>query len=304
MKISLLLILATSTLFACKTEPERILIKLEKGQKYTQHMVSKSTSSQTIMGKAMTNTSISDAVNTTEVIDVSDSIYTFKITFQSMSVKTIKDGDTTTLANNPMTKVLNGLKGKSYLTKMSNTGRVIETIGADSLFSKIFDSMPGVPDGVKAAMTKRMTDEYGDKGIKQNSQMYASLYPNKVVKEGDTWTAIRAGGSDVMMPEVKAVYKLDKITGSEYLVSMKANLSVKTDDKSVDSTASPIKFNLYGTMNSTNKIDKKTGLVMETKMKQDILGNIKLSKATPGIGETTIPMQVKGETMVTNTFIK
>ncbi|MGY4385942.1 hypothetical protein ACVWYN_002990 [Pedobacter sp. UYP24] len=299
MKQSLLLFLAATFLFNCKSEPERILIKLNKGQKYNQHMISTSTSSQTIMGKPMSTTSISDAVNLAEVVDVTDTIYTIKITYVSMSVKMVKDGVAVPTDNNTVAKILDGLKGKEYLTKMSNTGRVIETIGADSLFSKLFSNMPGVPEAFKTAMLKQMAHSYGDKAIKENSQMSTSLYPNKAIKEGDTWTTNRSGGNEIMLPNIESIYTLDKITSSEYLVSMKAKLTFK----STGPGSLPIQYNLNGTMTSNNKIDKKTGMITEIKMKQDILGNIKLNQNASAQGNEPIPMQIKAETIMTNTFI-
>ncbi len=299
MKQFLLLFLAASFLFACKSEPERILIKLNKGQKYNQHMISTSTSSQTIMGKPMSATNISDAVNLAEVVDVADTIYTIKITFVSMLVKTVKNGDTIPMGKNPVAQILEGLKGKSYLMKMSNTGRVVETIGADSLFSELINNIEGLPDSYKSAMVKQLASAYGDKAIKENSQMSTSLYPNKAIKEGDTWTANRSGGNEVMLPNVESVYTLDKITGSEYLINMKAKLSFK----SAEPVNLPMQYNLNGTMTSTNKIDMKTGMITEIKMKQHILGSIKLKQNASAQGNEPIPMQIKGETIVTNTFI-
>lgn len=300
MKKPLWLFLAAAGLLACKSEPDRILIKLVKGQKYTQHMVTKTSTTQTIMGKETTSLTISDAVNKFEVVDVSDSIYTLKVTYESMSTKLIKDGDSTSTAKNSVGSIFAALKGKSYLMKISNTGGVIETIGADSLLSDLSKKL-GFSEALRTTFAKQLSDSYGDKGIKEKAALGMSVYPKKVVKEGDSWTVTRKGGDNVMTPQIDAVYKLDKITGSEYLISGKSKLRVGSGNSSQLSSI-PMQYDLSGTMNSTNRIDKQRGLITEMKIDQDISGVIKIKEGAPALGGTTIPMHIKSEMLITNSL--
>ncbi|WEK18471.1 MAG: DUF6263 family protein [Candidatus Pedobacter colombiensis] len=303
MKKTLWLFLAAVSLLTCKSESGRILIKLTKGQKYTQHMITRTSTTQTIMGKEMISSSISDMVNKYEVVNVSDSIYTFKVTYESMSTKVIKDGDSSIVAKSLMWSILNALKGKSYEVKISNAGRVIATIGTDSIFSDLIRDLPGFPATFRTAMAKQLVDSYGDKAIKQKVELGMNVYPQKSVKEGDSWTVARLGGDNVMAPQIDAVYKLDKITGSEYLISGKSKLRVGSSNSSQLSSV-PIRYDLSGTMNSTNKIDKQTGLITEAKIDQDITGTLKIKEGTPALGGTTIPMHVKSEIVITNSLNK
>jgi hypothetical protein len=293
MKRSLWLLLTAAGLLACKSESDRILIKLIKGQKYTQHVVTKTSTTQTIMGKETTSSTISDAVCKYEVVDVRDSIYTLKVTYESMSAKMIKDGDSTIATKNSTSPILDALKGKSYLMKISNTGNVIETIGADSLQADLSKKLP--------ALAKQLLDSYGDKGIKQKATLGMNMYPQKSVKEGDSWTVTHQGGNNVMSPQIDATYKLDKITGSEYLISGKSKIRIGSGDSSKLSSV-PMQFNMTGAMNSINKIDKRTGLATETKIDQDISGTLKMKEGATALGGTTIPMHIKSEIVITNSL--
>lgn len=293
MKKSLWLLLAAASLLACKPKSDRILIKLIKGQKYTQHMVTKTSTTQTIMGKETTSSSISDVVCKYKIVDVSDSIYTLKVTYESMSAKIIKDGDSTTATKNSMLPILHALKGKSYQIKMSNTGNIIETIGADSLMADLSKKLPG--------LAKQFSDSYGDKASKQKAALGMNMYPQKAVKEGDSWTVTRQGENNIMSPQIDATYKLDKITGSEYLISGKLKIRIVSGDSSKPSSV-PMQFDMTGAMNSISKIDKRTGLVTETKIDQDITGTLKMKEGATALGGTTIPMHIKSEIVIINSL--
>ncbi|NRF41092.1 DUF6263 family protein [Pedobacter foliorum] len=303
MRKSLLLFVLSVGLLACKSKSSRILIKLEKGQQYTQHVVIKMITSQKIDGKETSSSSVSDGVSKFEVVNVSDSIYTFKVIYVSLSAKVSVNGDSSVAMKNPMMSVFDALKGNSYQIKMSNTGRVIEVKGADSVLKKIITDMPGLPEESKEMLMKQISFTYGDKAIKENTPLGMNMYPQKLVKEGDTWNFNRKGGENPMEPKMDAVYKLDKITASEYLISGITKMEIGNQSKdSKISGGNPMAFSVSGIMNSNNKIDKKTGVITEIKVSQDLKGSVTVNSGDQTQKGTTIPMTIKGETIVTNTF--
>ncbi|MEJ2901037.1 DUF6263 family protein [Pedobacter panaciterrae] len=300
MKNLTLLVLTSTILFACKTPPERILIKLNKGQKYEQRIVLKSTITQTVSGRKMSTSTTSQGLNRYEVLAVDDSVYTFQVTYQSMKVHIEVDGGPTTQLKTPTTAVLEKLKGQSYQVKVTNTGRIVAVIGADSLFSKVTASIAGLTEEMRAKLSQNFIKAYGDSAIKSGNLQYANIYPQKIVKGGDTWRIQRAGGGDILSPAIDAIYKMDKITSHEYLVSMKSKLRLGSDVSS-----SPLfGLNMSGIMDSKNKIDKETGLITESKIKQDMIGSATILAGTPAMIGDSILMQIKGETTLINTLIK
>lgn len=310
MKKILSLFLAVTGLLACKSKPENILIKLTKGQSYTQHTFSRISVAINMMGTEIPGISTFDAVQKFDVVDVKDSIYTFNVTYQSISskvdyqsrpTKMILNVDSYAVNNNPMLRVLDALKGRSYQVKMSNTGRVIETIGADSMLKDLITTMPGIPKASKAGMITEALNSYGDKSIKLNAESLMYLYPKQPVREGDSWDANRKGGDNLMEPKIEAVYTLDKITESAYQISGKSNVTMNSGDDMAEKVNLRIK--LSGTKNSSSKIDKKSGLVTEIKIVQDINGaTVNTDKRTKeGI---VIPHHYQGEIIITNTLLK
>jgi hypothetical protein len=310
MKKKLLLFLAVTGLLACKSNSEDILIKLTKGQSYTQHTFSRISVAMNMMGTEIPGISTYDAVQKFDVVDVKDSIYTLKVTYQSISskikydsqsTKMISNVDSNVFSDNPKLRVLDALKGKSYQIKMSNKGRVIETMGADSMLKDLITTMPDIPGESKAGLIFEVLNSYGDRGIKLNAELLMCLYPKQPVREGDSWDANRKGGDNLMEPKIEAVYTLDKITESAYEISGKSNVSMNSGDEMAEKVN--IRIKLSGTKNSNSKIDKKSGLITEIKIAQDINGaSVNTDKRTKeGI---VIPHHNQGEIIITNTLLK
>jgi hypothetical protein len=83
----------------------------------------------------------------------------------------------------------------------------------------------------------------------------------------------------MLSPAIDGVYKLDKITSQEYLVSMKSKLNLGSGIK----TNPLFGLTMSRTMDSKNKIDKETGLTTESKIAQDMTGNAKITQGTPAM---------------------
>ena len=307
MKTYISIALVAAAVFGCKSEPERITIKLEKGQVYTQTMSLKSSSEQTINGTKTNSTTLSESSSRLEVIDVKDTVYTLKSTFETLSTKMVKDGDTTDNskagAGNPTAEILPKMIGKSYTMLMSNTGRILETKGLEAAFDDLFKDMPASAEAIKVMMRKSLRSAYGDSAIRRSAEMSSALYPAKAVKEGDSWPVENSGGSNIMTPKVKGIYTLDKVSSSEYLISNKSTIEIKNSPTPVEMNNFSMKYSVSGTMTSNNRVDRKTGMITEMKAVQDIAGTVILK--TPSLpDEMVMPIQAKNEITMTNKFIK
>lgn len=306
MKMNLSIVLLIAGVFGCKSEPEKITIKLQKGQTYTQNMSLKSSSEQTINGAKTASTTISESDSRLEVLAVQDTVYTLKVTFGKIATKMIKDGDTIDaskgVAGNPTSELLPKLNGKSYTMLMSHTGRVLEVKGLDAAFDDLFKDMPVAAEAVKVMMRKSLTSVYGDSAIRKTAEMSSALYPAKAVVQGDTWAAENSGGNSILTPKVKGIYTLDKVTSSEYLISNKSTIEVKNSPTPVEMNNFSMKFAVSGTMTSNSKVDRKTGMILEMKAIQNISGVVNLK--SPSLPEEIVmPISAKNEITLTTKFL-
>jgi hypothetical protein len=306
MKMNLSIVLLIAAAFGCKSEPEKITIKLQKGQAYSQHMSLTSSNEQTINGAKTASTTISESESRLEVMEVKDTVYTLKVTFGKIATKMVKDGDTIDTskgaAGNPTTELLPKLNGKSYTMLMSHTGRVLEVKGLDAAFDDLFNNMPVAAEAVKVMMRKSLASVYGDSAIRKTAEMSSALYPAKAVVQGDTWAAENSGGNSILTPKVKGIYTLDKVTNSEYLISNKSTIEVKNSPTPVEMNNFSMKFAVSGTMTSNSKVDRKTGMILEMKAVQNISGVVNLK--SPSLPEEIVmPIKAKNEIMLTTKFL-
>jgi len=307
MKTYLSIAMLAFATFGCKSEPEIITIKLKKGQVYTQNMLLKSASEQTMQGVKSNTTTLTESGSRFEVLDVKDTVYTLRGTFGAITTKMIKDGDTIDNSKgavvNPASELLSKINGKSYTMVMSNTGRVIETKGLNVLFDDLLKDMPAAAEAVKSMMRNSLASAYGDSAIRKSAELSSALYPAKAVKEGDSWSAENSGGNNIMTPKVKGVYTLDKVSGSEYLISNKSTIEVKNSANAVEMNNFSMKYAVSGTMTSKSKVDRKTGMIMEMKAQQNISGVIML-KTPSSPQEIEMPVKATNEITMTTAFVK
>ena len=305
MKKHLSIILLATLAYGCKSKPERITINLEKGQVYTQDMSVKSSSEQTMKGTKTKSINLSESRNRFEVLAVKDTVYTIKVTYETMATKIVKDGDTINQnmpgQANPVASLGSKLVGKSFTMMMSNTGRVLETKGIDAIFNDLFSQ---VPEQLRAMMQKSLASAYGDSAIRRNAEMSRALYLAKAVKEGDTWPFENGGGQNIMTPKVKGVYTLDKVTDSDYEISNKSTIEIVNSPTPLEMQNFSIKYDVSGNMTSKNKVDRKTGMITEMKAVQDIKGMIVLHTTSQNSEEMVMPITAKNEVTLITKFIK
>jgi len=165
------------------------------------------------------------------------------------------------------------------------------------------DVTPESAEQVKVMMRKSLTNAYGDSAIRKSAELTSALYPGKAVKEGDSWSAENSGGNNIMTPKVKGVYTLDKISGSEYLISNKSTIEVKNSADAVEMNNFSMKYAVSGTMTSNSKVDKKKGMIMEMKALQNISGVIML-KTSASPEEIEMPIKATNNITMTTTFVK
>jgi len=302
MKKYLSIIVLATMVYGCKSQPERITINLKKGQIYNQDMSLKSSTEQTIKGAKTKSITLSDSRSRFEVLDVKDTVYTIKVTYETMSTKMLKDGDTVNQkVMGPANAITSKLVGKSYTMMMSNTGRILETKGTDSIFNDLFSQ---VPEQVRAMMKKSIASAYGDSAIKKSAEMSRALYPAKAVKEGDSWAVENGGGQNIMTPKVKGIYTLDKVTDTEYQISNKSKIEIVNSPTPMEMLNYSMKYDVSGSMTSQNKIDRKTGMVTELKAVQDIKGMIILKTSMSNSEEMVMPITAKNEITLITKFLK
>lgn len=245
-------------------------LNLQKGKTYTYLMKSDMNIAMDLMGKPMNTTANIDFGFKMKVEDI-DAQHNFNMTasynairfkMSAMGMDLGYDsgnlGDTTkeNTMNNMFRKVFSSMVGRSFKLTMSPKGEVLKVDSLKELVQSMADNID-VPDNMKAQMRKQMTESFNEDQVKQGFAQGFSIYPEKPVKVGDSWTknVDKTMNSMKMKQEIK--YTVKEIKDNNVLLDM---TGIITSAMASDST-SAVKLDMSGDEKGSMELLRSTGLV-------------------------------------------
>jgi hypothetical protein len=258
----------------------RLQFNLQKGKTYTYSMDMDMESE--MQGQAMNNDMQFDY--TVEVLDAQDSVKTLKTTYDHISMK-IKAGqmDLSFDTNEPqkdsaadfrtnpmgvMSNMFYAMKGKSFEMKINNQGEVLAITGLDELRQAMMNSLGG-DETVQQAMGQAFQQQFNEENIKSSFSQAFSIFPDKAVKVGDSWTKKMSMGAP-MASEMNTTYKVKEINNNEVVLDVASDINMG-DNK--------------GKQTGTMKLEPNTGLVTEAVLEQKLSNPVNMTTKTKIIGK-------------------
>lgn len=305
MKNLLGFIFAFAVCFTSNAQTHKLAFNLVKGKDYIQTTSAVMSIGQTVGGQAMNIDMTVGGKVKYNVVGIENNIYNMDVSYLSLSMKMnvmenamsfdSEKNDTTDI----MSTILSKMKNKPFQVKMTRSGKILEVKNVETLFDNILNSFPNISQEQKEQIREQITQSYGDKAFKGNMEMLSAIFPEKPVAKGESWninTNMETGG---MSLQANSTYKLDEVTASKYLISGSAEMKPLAEAKEIVQNAIPMRVEMSGKYNSSIKVDKTTGWVMEALFKQEMKGNTYV-KASDSMPEAmTIPMEIKSTTTVT-----
>jgi len=300
MKYILNLLIGFVFLTSCQAQKEKLELNLIKGTIYSQNIITNSSIIQTLNGQQM-NINMSNITKMTyKVIDIQNTVYNIEVRYESMIMKmSLPNGvmEFNSEKNDEkdiFSSILKTMKNKPFLIKMTRSGKINEVKNIDMVFSNMFEKLPQLSEVQKQQIKAQLMQTYGEKAFKGNIEMCSAIYSDSPVSKGDKWTIntqLESGFSGKM----ETIYELKEITDSECQIM--GNTTIKTGDKDsyIVSNGMPIKYNMAGTMTSEIKINRKSGWILNAKIKHSIKGTgyVKDNPQMPGGME--MPMTINSE---------
>lgn len=204
---------------------------------------------------------------TLEVLDNRDSVKTVRTTYDNikmeMNAGTMNMSFDTgqpqkdsaiDLQKNPMGMMSNmfyAMKGKSFEMKINNRGEVISVTGLDELKNAIVNSI-AVDENVKQAMEQAFNSQFNEENIKNSFSQAFTIFPDKPVKVGDTWTKTMSMGG-MMAADMNTTYKVKEIKADNVVLDVNSTVSMGGNN---------------GTQTGTMQLNPETGLVTEAQLDQ------------------------------------
>jgi len=156
-----------------------------------------------------------------------------------------------------MNRVFSGIKGQSFSMKLSESGEISDIKGLENIVRAMVDSM-GLPPEAQAQVGASLNDQFNENDIRNSFQTAYSIYPNKPIKVGDSWTRTAS---------VKG--KTPMMIDSKYTVKAIENGMATLG---VTSTFSPLEkegdTNIKGTQEGEMQVELATGITTDAKLNQ------------------------------------
>ncbi|WPU98070.1 DUF6263 family protein [Mucilaginibacter sp. cycad4] len=297
-----LLAIVAVTGYAQKVKPA---LKLIKGNSYYLSTAAHSVVKQTINGQVNNIDMTIDGKMSFKVLNADDSLYYMEVNYTKVGMKMqLPTGNVAFDSDNKdttniMARVMSGITNKPFTATLTKSGRIRSIENAENMITTMIDGFKEVPAAQKEQLKTQLTQSFGSGALKSNLEMAMSVLPETAVAKNDKWT-IKNNLEGAMSAKIVSVYQLVDITPQSYVIH--GNATLETDNTAGYKTVSnmPMKYNMKGTMTADVVVDKATGWISSSKLKQNIDGTVEIKDNPKVPGGLTFPMSVTSETSSTD----
>ncbi len=164
------------------------------------------------------------------------------------------------------------LLGQSYVIKISPKGEVLDVNGVEELQAAVRKKLPPGAEGDPAVGA---LNQYLDKnGIKQMAESALSVYPDKPVEVGESWSKKRVF-APMFELTIDSKWTLQKLENGVAIIATTSS-SRSNANKPVEVGGMKMRFDLAGTQDGTIRMQEATGLILLGQAQQQLKGEIKL----------------------------
>jgi hypothetical protein len=285
-------------------------LNLEKNKVYRLNSVSEQTISQTVNGNQQTVNSKTNYMVSLKMLDATPDFMVTEVRFDTLvtntntmgktsNISSVREGDIkSTETADVMSCIMNRLSKNALYIKMDFTGKVLEIVNLKMLSDVIMRDTSSITlAGPIASVVKtQIQNLISDNTLKTMIEGYTNYLPGKQVSVGDNWTLTQKTNAGGMMLDIVTTYHLDGVNGNAANITAESNIeAAKNSDPIVSGSAKVTYDDLKGLSKSNMVIDIRTGLLIETKAKTHIAGNLGVS--APGLS-MQIPMDINGESKI------
>lgn len=236
---------------------------------------------QKVMGISTKTSSTTEMYIKNEVTAVDgDGLATVKATYERVKTETENSMmgkstfDTQNAGENvPMeSRSYVAMVGRSISYKVDKRGTVTEVAGVDSLFDAVLAAVAGEAGPEMETMKKTLKMTFGDEGMKSMMQSSALQFPDVLVAEGDTWGKQISSMANIPL-SIDVTYKVDHIDNEKVVLAFDGKIS-SDKNKALDLGMMQMQMDLSGDYEGTSELDRTTGLVIKSEVKQTMTGSM------------------------------
>lgn len=258
-------------------EAVTLKFNFQPGTKYQYIMDSKQIIKQSPMGTEMTVNQDMTMQSTYEVNGDDNGNKKLTVFYDRVMMKTAAAGmnleydsqDST--KQDPMLKSLGGMINKPFSMTVTPSGEITKVEG----LSEILNGMVDPSDPNAATIRQQLEGAFNDSAVRNMMQQSIYIYPDKPVKPGDTWTRKFSMNMGPFSMNMDNNFKLVSADGTTAHVELDSKI---TGNAVNNPQAQGMKIEMNGTQKGTMDLEIATGMITDSKMKQDIKGKINVNQ--------------------------
>ena len=293
--------------FVCVTagaQKFKLALNLKTGETYHYNSVGNVSLIETINGQELNIGTMLSGNLSFKVADIRDSLIYTDAQYTDIGMKLKMGEQTSDFQSNVkdktdlMSQMLTQMTNKTFKVIFTKTGRVHSVDGIENLVSGIFDKFPDLSEAQKSQAKAQLLQSFGNDSFKGNIEMAAVIFSDKPVEKNGKWL-VNTDLNSKIKADILSAYQLTDVTDGYYAIHDDAKITTVKSDKFSEVGGMKVKYVMDGTMTSDIKIDKATGWIIESKMKQVIKGTAVIQDNPQVPGGMTMPMNISSEVNTT-----
>lgn len=278
---------------------------LEKNKTYRLTSASDQTISQTVNG-IQQNTSVQASITVSlKMVDASPEFLVAEVRFDTISTHTNAMGVNTiinsasegniksTNMSDIMSCIMNRLSKNALYVKMEYTGRVVELLNSKMLSDIILTDTSLITGQMASVAKTQIKNLVSHNALKTMVESFTYYLPGRQVAKGEKWDILMKTNSSGMSFDITTSYTLNEIQGDKADISAQANIQVSENAQPMEYSGAKITYGeIKGISKSDMVVDTRTGLIVESKAKSHITGDLNVT--APGV-TMQIPMEIDSD---------
>lgn len=271
-------LLGTGTLLAaglqgCKGDAVDLKLNFQPGSKYVSTMETKMIMEQSAMGQTMKTNNDMTMETTYDVAAGGGSDKRITVTYDRIAMAVSNNMVSMAYDSNDPSKQDSSLKTignmlhQPFTMTVSDKGEIKQVEGLDKIVGSIGD--PTTPEG--ARMREQMKTMFNDTAVRSMMQQSLNIFPGQPVHKGETWKKTYTTSAGPVNLKIDNTYKLMSVSNGT------AHIDVNSKITSAANTMpgmENMKIDMAGDQKGNMDVEVATGLVTDSKLKQNIKGNI------------------------------
>lgn len=174
-----------------------------------------------------------------------------------------------------MAKGFAALVGEGFSMELTPEGFINDVQGVDLMLDRIMERID-LPLGSQVDQIKeQMKRSFGDEAMLSQMESMMSIFPDKPVGIGDTWSR-RFVMSGMMPMTINNKWKLKERRNGRAIIEVKSDIEPNQSATTLETALGKMKYNLSGTQQGTLELDEATGWTVRAVMNQEMAGKIEM----------------------------